>query len=335
MTSTGFIDYRNRVFRYYNESRYREALEVAQDAARKFLDYDAKTSFWIACLQSRLGNEDEAIRVLQAAIERSVWWPTEVLRDNDLDPIRDKPEFTTIEAECARLKRKRLSQKTSPDLMVRLPTAYGEGKESPALMVVHQRYGERPELSAAPWISTLSMGMILAAPWSSQVYAHDGRSWDNLEVSKKDLKWAFSKLKSEYRVDAQKLVVGGFSQGGALSVYSVLQRIVPSRGFVAVAPSDWIIPEDKPSTKRERPSEAFRSLIESSNCRGLRGVIIIGDKDPFFPKIEQLYELMVEKGLDGRMQVEPGLGHDYPEKFESKLRTALDFLLENRTKVSV
>jgi predicted esterase len=83
--------------------------------------------------------------------------------------------------------------------------------------------------------------MILAVPWSSEVYAHDGRSWDNLEASEKDVKWAFSKLK-EYRLDSGNVVLGGFSQGGALSIYSVLKRIVPCRGFVAVATSDWIIP---------------------------------------------------------------------------------------------
>jgi len=57
--------------------------------------------------------------------------------------------------------------------------------------------------------------------------------------------------------------------------------------------------------------------------------------DPFFPKIEQLYELMVEKGLEGRMQVETGLGHEYLEKFEDKLKTALDFVLEKDAKVLV
>ncbi|TMI39905.1 hypothetical protein E6H21_08000 [Candidatus Bathyarchaeota archaeon] len=334
MASTGFLDYRNRVFRYYKESRYREALEVAHDAAKKFPDYDAQTSFWIACLESRLGHHAEAILTLQDSIKRKVWWPAEVLRDTDLDPIRGRPEFKTLETECNSLQREQMNQKTSPDLMVRLPPGYGEGKDWPALMVFHQRYGERPELSAAPWLPVLSMGMILAVPWSSQVYAHDGRSWDSLKVSEKDVQWAFSNLK-DYRLGSKNLVVAGFSQGGALSIYTVLQRIVPVRAFVAVAPSDWIIPEEKPATERQLPSEDFLSIVEASDCRGLRGSIIIGDKDPFFPKIEQLYELLVEKGLDGRMQVETGLGHEYPEKFEDKLRTALDFVLENGAKMPV
>ena len=328
MATEGFLDYRNGVFRYYSESRYSEALAFAREAAAKFPDYDAKTSFWIACLQSRLGNHDEALRTLHDAVRRNVWWPAEVLRDADLDPIRDKKDFTTIEAQSARLRRELVNKIASPDLMVRLPEGYSEGKEWPALMVFHQRYGERPELSSAPWLPVLSAGMILGVPWSSQVYAHDGRSWDNLEVSEKDIQWAFSKLK-DYRLDPKNLVVSGFSQGGALSICTVLKRIVPVRGFVAVAPSDWIIPEEKPATERQLPSEAFLSIVEASDCRGLRGSIIIGDKDPFFPKIEKLFTLMVERGLDGKLQVETGLGHEYPEGFENKLRTALDFVLRN------
>lgn len=332
MTETGIADYRNGVFRYYGESRYREALAVAQEAAAKFPDYDAKTSFWIACLQSRLGNYNEALQTLQDAVRRNVWWPLEVLRDSDLDPIRDKPGFKTIESHSARLRLEQVNKKAPPDLMVHLPSGYDDGKEWPALIVLHQRYGERPELTGPPWMPVLSTGMILAVPWSSQVYAHDGRSWDNLEASERDITWAYSKLR-EYRPDHKNVIVGGFSQGGALSIYSAFMRIIPCRGFVAVAPSDWIIPESKPAGERDRPSEAFLSLVEASDFRGLRGVIIIGDKDLFFPKIQHLYKLMVEKGLDGRFQIETGLGHEYPEDFGAKLRAAIDFVLETDSKV--
>jgi len=44
---------------------------------------------------------------------------------------------------------------------------------------------------------------------------------------------------------------------------------------------------------------------------------------------------MVEKGLEGRMQVEIGLGHEHLEKFEDKLKTALDFVLGKDAKVPV
>ena len=105
------------------------------------------------------------------------------------------------------------------------------------------------------------------------------------------------------------------------------QENCPGPRLCGVAPSDWIIPEEKAATERQLPSEAFLSIVEASDCRGLTGSIIIGDKDPFFPKIEKLYALMVERGLNGKLQVETGLAHEYPEGFENKLRTALDFVL--------
>jgi len=169
--------------------------------------------------------------------------------------------------------------------------------------------------------------MLLAVPWSSQVYASDGRCWDNLESSEKDVSWVFSKLRARYGVNLDRFILGGFSQGGALSIYVAAKKLVPCRGFVAVGPSDWIVPEEKRAVERKGPSAAFASLVRSSDCRGLRGVIIIGDKDPFLSKIEELYALMLERGLDGKLLVEPGLGHEYPEKFGDKLGVAMDFLL--------
>jgi len=44
---------------------------------------------------------------------------------------------------------------------------------------------------------------------------------------------------------------------------------------------------------------------------------------------------MVHKGLEGQMKIEAALGHEYPEKFEDKLRSALEFVLEKGAKVPV
>ena len=325
MISLEFVEYRNRVLRYHQQKRYRDALEVALVAAQKIPDYDAKTSFWIACLQSRLGSHDDAIRTLHDAVKRNLWWPTATLQDPDLESLRGRPEFKVIEAECEQLRHEQ-SEQATPDLLVRVPLDYSKERDSPGLIVFHQRYGERPQLSSEPWLSVLSRGMLLAVPWSSQVYASDGRCWDSLELSERDVKWTFSKLSAKHRLSLEKIVLGGFSQGGALSIYSAMRKLVPCRGFVAVAPSDWVVPE-RPALEREQPSEAFTSFIRSVDCRGLRGVVIIGDKDPFFPKVQLQYALMVEKGLEGRLIVEPGLGHDYPEGFEDKLAAAVDFVL--------
>jgi len=331
LADAGFGEYRNRVFQYYGEKRLDEALAVAREASNRFPEYDSRTSFWIACLENRLGNQDEAIQTLQSGTARGVWWRTDTLQDSDLDSIRDRLEFRTIEKDCRRLQQQ-APKIAKPELMLRSPTGYSEKTDWPALVVFHPRYGERPEVSAEEWLSVLSTGTILAAPWSSQVYAPDGRCWDDLELAEKDVRWTFNELSAKYRLDSDRLVLGGFSQGGALTIYSALKRLVPCQGFVAVAPSDWVRPEEKRATERKELSEPFASFVKVSNCRGLRGVIIIGDKDPFFRKVEQLYALLIERGLQGKLLVEPGLGHEYPSGFESKLRAAVDFVLGTGTK---
>ncbi len=333
MEATGafkFTDYRDRLMRFYNEKRYREALDVAVEASSQFPMYDAKTSFWIACLQSRLGEQDEAVLTLQHAVARKIWWPVEVFQDPDLDTVRERPEFRKVLEECDRLKHEEQSKGYAPELLVREPAAGPEKSGWPAFIAFHQRYGEHPELSSVPWESVLSRGMLLAAPWSSQLHAVDGRCWDNVAVGEKDVKWAFSSLRSRYSINPSKIVLGGFSQGGALSIYAALKKLVPSQGFVAVAPSDWIAPERR-AFDRAGPSKEFRSFLETVDCRGFRGVIIIGEKDPFLPKIELLHHIMAERGLEGKFIIEPGLGHEYPEGFETKLGSAIDFVL-GRTK---
>jgi predicted esterase len=321
----GIVEYRSKVFRYYGESRFREALEAAREAAEKFPDYDAKTSYWIACLENRLGNQEEAIQTLQSAAKRGIWWPAQSLEDPDLKSLRDRPDFKAVKTECERCMLEQRGR-LEPELVVQTPADYADSPDWPALVVFHQRYGERPELSAQPWTSIVSNGRLLAALWSSQVYCSDGRCWDNLEDSEKDVKWGVSQLTTNYRIDSRNLIFGGFSQGGGLSIYSALARLAPTRGFIAVAPSDWVVPEI-PAPERRQPSEAFSSFIKASDCTGLRGVIIMGDQDAFFPKIERLYEMMVDRGLDGKLLVEKGVGHEYPENFGTILTTAVDFVL--------
>jgi predicted esterase len=324
-SSGGFAEYRRRVFQYYQSKKYGDALAAAQEASQRFPEYDAKTSFWIACILSRLGEHDRAIQTLQSATKRAIWWPADSLQDSDLESIRNRPEFRTIEEDCKRLQQ--LAPKTAnPQLMVRVPTGHSERRESPALIVFHGRGTEHPGISAEDWLPVLSTGTILAAPWSSQVYDLTSRCWDNWELAEQDVKWTFQELRAKHRLDSKRIVLGGFSQGAALSIYSALKGLIPSCGFVAVAPSDWVRPEARRATERSELSEPFAGLVRASNCRGLRGTIIIGDMDPFLSKIEQLYALMVDRGLDGKLQVEKGIGHEYPKGFDNKLREAVEFV---------
>ena len=326
-----FQDYRIDVMRFYQEKKYLDALKAAVDASKQFPEDKPKTTFWIACLESRLGNLDRAVQALREGVEQGVWWPVETLRDSDLDSIRKRSEFSLILAECERLKQE--SAKTAkPELLVKRPSGIATGESWPILVVCHRRYGERPDQTAQEWSSILENGIGLAVPWSSQVYSSDGRCWDNLDTAEKDMAWVYSELKKHQGIDLDRLVLAGFSQGAALAIHLTLKRAFPSKGFVAVAPSDWIVPESRPATERDHPSPAFTSFIQSSNGMGFRGQIIIGENDPFLKKIEFLKDEMIRRGLECNYSVERRVGHEYPLNFDSKLTESLNFVLRDPDK---
>ena len=52
----------------------------------------------------------------------------------------------------------------------------------------------------------------------------------------------------------------------------------------------------------------------------------MGDKDPFLPKIKELLDGIVERGLNCEIDVVQNLGHEFPSDFEKRLESATDFL---------
>jgi len=326
-----FHDLQTDVFRFYQKKKYSEALRAAIDASKEFPEHRARTGFWIACLQRRLGNLDQAVQTLREGLQEGIWWPEETLRDPDLDPVRSKPAFASILSECQRLKQSS-ARIAKPELLVKSPTEVSKSELWPVLVVCHQRYGARPDETSHEWSTIVRNRVGLAVPWSSQLFAPDGRCWDNLDVAEKDMTWVYSELKKHQGIDLDRLVLAGFSQGAALAIYLTLKRAFPSKGFIAVAPSDWVIPESERALERDRPSQAFTSFIQSSNGKGFRGQIFIGENDPFLKKIEFLKDEMVHKGLECKYSVEPGIGHEYPYNFDSKLAESLRFVLRDTCK---
>src|SRR5438445_9913491 len=121
MGANNFPYYRDQIFDLYNDRKYREALAVAFQAKEKFPERHAKTSYWIGCLQSRLGESEEALQTLEKASKDGIWWPDQaLLMEPDLEPLQSRPEFKAIVAESQRIKQRALSR-AKPGVMVLTP----------------------------------------------------------------------------------------------------------------------------------------------------------------------------------------------------------------------
>lgn len=305
-----------RLFDRYQAGEYSAALEIAREAAGRFPDRDATTTFWTACLESRLGDPSAAMGTLRQGLDRGLWWAEDTLRgDDDLEPLWNLPEFDALVEECIR-RREQTKGSVPAELHVREPEAR-DGLR-PLVIVLHGRMGRAGD-ALGSWRSVVWAGAILAVPQSVQLLSPDVYGWDDQKTGARQVGDDYTRLVAEQRFDAAKVVLAGFSQGAALAVIEAVRgERIPACGFIAVAPSFGEAP------RLPQPSD---DELRAAAARGLRGYVVTGENDVLLAPTLQFKAAAEAAGLELRVEIEPGLGHEFPPDVDKRIPRALDFVL--------
>ncbi len=297
------VDFRaraRRIFALYREGQYGPALDLARSTASDFPDRADESSFWIACLHSRLGDAESALRTLEEALARGLWWGPDLMRlDDDLAPLRAEPRFLEIVAECER--RHSSAETSGPrDPVVRLPDGRPEG----VLVALHGRNSNADDF-VDRW-SPLRHHVIVA-PRSTQRFGMRTFAWDDPGRTQDDVMHAHARASQQLRLAGLPLVTAGFSQGGAVAIgLALLGKLPETIGFIAVAPSP----------------DFARSLVEQGTRDGgdgSRGYVVTGEHDPRREMTEALVAQLVASGVDVTLEVIKGLDHEFPPDFSERL----------------
>ncbi len=303
----------DQVFRLYADRKLEDALKAALQAEEKFPEKQERTSYWVACLYSLLGQSENAIRTLQNATDKGCWWSEQsLIDDNDLVTLRDKAGFKDLLAKCKE-KRRLAESKSQPDLLVETPPGYSPYRPTPAIVALHPRGGNARDF-ANHWRPALKAGLILVLPQSSQPYSSQSFSWDSLKRSEKDLVRTYWRARASCSMDPAKVVLAGFSQGGERAISMALRQIVPCNGFVVVAPSI-------------RNPDNLTPWVETASAREMRGYIFSGEKDFAYSNTKRFSEDAEKKGMSCMFHTETKLGHEFPQDFRAKLASAISFVL--------
>lgn len=296
---------------FYAEGKYLDALDVTERLAAEFPDEAATTSFWRVCLLSRAGRTEDALRAMSFAMADGLWWSERQLRtDDDLAPLQGLPDFETMVHECRR--RHAAAQKDSkPGLLVRIPSTPAP---YPLLIALHARGGS-PERDFRNWEPILKMGWMIAMPQSSQLGSPNSYVWDDAQTAEVEVTDLYRKLIAEYSIYKERVILAGFSQGGARAIQFCLQNIVPARGFLSVVPG-------------KVAAEGLDELLRSA--RGKRGYLIVGGRDSRHEITTQLHAFLNQHGIPCELENHPEMGHALPENFERSIAKAIDFILKEQ-----
>ncbi len=292
---------------FYGKGKYLDALNVTEGLAVEFPDEAATTSFWRVCLLSRAGRMDEALRAMSQAMEQGLWWSEQQLRaDEDLAPLQGLSAFETMVAEC-RTRHAAAQRDAKPDVLVRLPE---EEPPYPLLIALHARGGS-PERDVRYWMPVLQIGWMLAMPQSSQLGSPNTYVWDDTQTARAEVTGLVRKLLEEHSIDTKRVILAGFSQGGALAIQMCLDSPIPARGFLSVAPGRIAV-------------ETLEELIPSA--RGKRGYLVVGGRDYRYEMTTQMYASLNQHGIPCELENHPEMGHAFPKDFDATLTKALQFL---------
>jgi predicted esterase len=313
MPSTTFAEFRSAVFRHYFAGRYAEALARLDQQAGEFPDQIGLTLNWQACFQALTGHPDQALITLQQAVDRGIWYEPEQLRsDSDLASLQGDPYFERIVAYCA--EQYNLAKLYSrPELRI-IPPAKGTPEPYPMLLAIHGR-GSNAAEAAEYWQGLAEQGWLVALPQSSQPVHRDAYGWDDMDLAESELVAHLERLRTDNPVDIDRIVLGGFSQGGGLSVYLTVTAQLRTRGFIAVAPYlrsvDFLMDTDLPGLPQQP-----------------RGWMITGGLDQASGLFQKLETLLQKHNIPYQRRNYPELAHEFPPDFATLREEAIQYILQ-------
>ena len=191
------------------------------------------------------------------------------------------------------------------------PRGYTPGVKYPACIALHGAGSYKEEMMAFWKSPELSDSYVVAYVESTENASGGGFTWTfDIPQARQQILACYWDLRLHYSIDTTKVMVSGFSAGGAMAIDLFLNDVIPAKAFICLCPG--------------MPASFSRERAEAAAGRGLRGVFIAGETDFFREEQRQMLEVFAEVGLDCGYVLVPGVGHQVPPGFADLLDSALD-----------
>jgi predicted esterase len=284
----------------YNAGKYQEAINIDKDRVTEFPELKSSTYYSLIAAASKMENYDLSCKFLKEILDDGRWYSEMILRQSpSLNPLQGMPEFEIL----VNLSVNRSKQFSKTENITVIPDA--ADPPFPLMLSLHGCGGFIKD-EYEHWKPIVNQGYILGIPRSNNLFwsGMDNAYWLDYDSSVKEIRNYITGLNIDNNIDENRLLLGGFSQGGGIALQIALTGDIPAYGFVVVAPGGGMIDE----------LDKWQSLIDESKNRELCGMIIRGTEDLAIPrdKLHDLTKMLNDNGIPCKFLEIPDLGHWYP-----------------------
>lgn len=314
---SNFKDIMEKVFSLYRDRKYEDALFFVQENKKNYLSYLSKLYYYEACLFGVLNKKDEAIKILNEALNFGFWWSVNTLNyEKDFDSIRDSEEFKKV---LKRVKEIEENEKKSikREYLIFEPINQEENKKYPLVIFLHARDSNIHDFKNYFEINYLKANYFSLFPQSIIKTSYDGYSWDDPETSYNEVIQTVNEVLKNYKnINENEIIISGASQGARISLEIYLKKLLNLKGWIGIIPAF-------------RDINYLFPLLDSLKGEDLKFSFIVGEKDYFYKIAYELNNELKVRGFKTLFIENENFGHSIPDNFDEQLIKCLNFIMEN------
>lgn len=284
----------------------------------------ALTHYNVACMYSLVGKKGPAFEHLDKVIELGGFGQDlaeQIEDDSDFDNIRKDRRYADIlkraKKASARPARQPIpeSEEVAFKWKVTLPEDFDKSHKAPLLVALHHFNGSMEKTTRRWKKAADEVGAILLTPQGTikmdDGNYHWGRSLDKID---ENVMAAINQVMDKYKIDQDKIILAGFSQGGWATWGLALRHPDTFRGIIPVA------------GRFEPESE---SDLDDPALAHLRVFIMVGaeDRSRTIDSNRKAAKLLRKTRAKVRLNIYDEVGHGFPDNETEEQIKALKFIL--------
>lgn len=308
---------RRDFFEAYKSPDVERALELGLKA-NEAKPGDPLILFNLARLYGRSGNAEKATYWFDQAARNGFVDAKAAAIDPDLQLVRQDPKFKMTIGQLMQVREMsdldpQFIKLDRRDPLLTLPPNYDAEKPAP-LIVAMNGIQSGPEGMTEVWKdAAAAFGAIIVAPYAGHAYAEGSPDWGPSKDAEEIALAALEFAKSKHKIDAERVILAGFSQGGNMALIIGMRNPTLFDGIIVFAAKydPWLARPPVEASKSQLP----RVFLGTGAIDGVKESIVQADID---------YR---HAGLATKLMIFPETGHAYPKEAAEVIKKSIEWVL--------